>query len=76
MNNIFDALVEARSATVLDPGFVVVKRSGRNGSAQWISGVPYLWTTFIERACVFPSRAEAARFIMRFDLLECSVVPA
>lgn len=59
----------------LGPGHFeyVIVSEGFRGMTRYLSGVPYPWTTFPERAFVFSSEAEAQHVIERnSSLLEGS----
>lgn len=55
--------------------YYIVSEGWQKGTIRYLSGVPYLWTTFAERAFVFDSKAQAARLIEDYpSLLEGSEI--
>lgn len=79
MTGLLEALVEinATEQRIEEGGISIFdeRLKGKHGGTRWLSGTPYLWSSFANNAFLFPNQASAVRLIMRFsdELAGCGI---
>jgi hypothetical protein len=79
MKEIIDRLIELSGAGEPHDGtetYIFRPSARAAGAKAYLSGVPYLWSNFAERAFIFRDRAQAEELLREFPIALCGCTVA